>query len=78
MAELWQAYGSWVLYAVLLLSMLWMHGGLGRRGKQGSAGGHAHGHAHGNPQDPRSLEGSSTASAVQADRSGHNHGRGCC
>ena len=69
MGELWQAYGSWILYAVIALGMLWMHGGLGRR----------RGHAQRDLQDPRAAAASSAApAAADQDRGGHSHGKGCC
>jgi len=79
MGELWQAYGNWILYAVIVLAMVWMHGGLGRRGGHGGAHGHDQGHTHGNPQDPpHAAEVSSAAPAAQEDGKGHRHGKGCC
>lgn len=39
MAELWQAYGSWVLYGLFFLAFLWLHGLMhGRRGHGGHGG----------------------------------------
>lgn len=70
MGELWQAYGSWILYAVIALGMLWMHGG---------AHGHDRGHAQRDLQDPRAAAASSAApAAADQDRGGHSHGKGCC
>ncbi|MDR7451323.1 MAG: hypothetical protein QN141_05270 [Armatimonadota bacterium] len=42
MAELWQAYGTWVLYGLFFLAFLWLHGFM-----HGGHGGH--GGAHGRP-----------------------------
>ena len=79
MGELWQAYGSWILYAVIALGMLWMHGGLGRRSRHGGAHGHDRGHAQRDLQDPRAAAASSAApAAADQDRGGHSHGKGCC
>ena len=86
MGELWQAYGNWIIYAVIVLGMLWMHGGLGRRTAQGGPHGHeqggagAHGHEQEHvQQDPQSTMASSAVSpAIPQDRKGHNHGKGCC
>lgn len=41
MAELWQAYGGWVLYAAFFASFAWLH----LRMHAGGHGGHGCGHA---------------------------------
>jgi hypothetical protein len=76
MADLWQAYGTWIMYGALVLAMLWMHGGLGRRGRQGADHGHDPSDGHGHPQDPAAE--ASTSAATPGERGGHTHGRGCC
>lgn len=63
MSELWQGYGTWIIYAVIVLGMLWMHGGFGRRGGHGGAHGHAQGHSGAHGHD----EGDSAAHAEAPD-----------
>ena len=77
MAELWQAYGNWIFYAVLIFAMLWMHGGPGRRGGHGAT----HDHTHADSSEPRPAAESSGPSVLgNDDRTGHSHkdGKGCC
>lgn len=51
MAELWQAYGTWVLYGLGFLLFFWLHGFMhghgGHGGHGGARGGVTQGGAHG-------------------------------
>lgn len=63
MAELWQSYGSWILYGLFFLVMVLLHGrmhGHGGHGRQATGDHTTHsaqagaeaGHAHGDPGKP--------------------------
>jgi hypothetical protein len=74
MAELWQAYGNWILFALFFMLMighhLFMgHGGHGARGT--AAGGMAHGEEHGDGHGEahREVHG-------EANLDGHEEGHG--
>ena len=75
MAEIWQSYGSWVLYGLFFVVMVLLQGRMHGHGGHGSHGSHEPGPAaNAGPQDP--IAG------------GHAHGdggkpatrahRGCC
>lgn len=77
MAELWQAYGSWVLYGLFFLAFLWLHGFMHGRGGHGEQG---------EPPQVRSMDASATTNQPDAgshhnrasDRGSHKHTGGCC
>lgn len=81
MAELWQAYGNWILYGLLFLAFLWLHArmhghGAGHRG-HGAPKGHSEFEAQQrvalNRQEPgENPHGQSGASEPSQSR------RGCC
>jgi|GEM_PF-6023684 len=84
MAELWQTYGAWILYAAFFFAMLWMHGFM--RGGRGRQAGHHHPHGDGAEGSSGGAEAASPTPAAdgapRADRGtksrGHNHRGGCC
>lgn len=67
MAELWQSYGSWVLYGIFFALMLLMHGRM-----HGEHGSHA-GNREAAGRDPAAGH-----SREDPARPAHNHRRGCC
>lgn len=77
MADLWQSYGSWILYALFFLVFLWLHGlmhGIGGSGRRGGHCGMDHGdeeHQHAPTAQPRRH-----ADDARAESS-HRHRGGC-
>jgi len=77
MAELWQSYGSWVLYGLFFLVFLWLHGFMHGHGGHGG---------HGERPQVRSTDASPPNDQPDAgshlthasDRKSHKHTGGCC
>lgn len=76
MADVWQTYGSWILYGIFFVLMVLMHAGM-------------HGHAgHGRGRTAQDREAAASGDPAEAsaerhahgsfDRSSHRHGGGCC
>lgn len=57
MAELWQAYGTWVLYGLFFLVFLWLHGFMHGRGGHGGHGTTRGGVGHGGSHDSHAMRG---------------------
>lgn len=82
MTEFWQAYGSWIVYGVIILAFVWLHGGMHGHGGHGNHTGHGRSAQAGtgearnpkvSPQDPpaQAHQGHATGKASRG------HG-GCC
>lgn len=92
MADLWQAYGSWVLYVIFLLTFIWLHARMHSSGHGCGPGNHdhsRHGHhpdregAASGPQAARGAQGSVEGPPVQPrgedapEKTPRSHS-GCC
>jgi len=64
MLNLVESYGTWILFAVLFLAMLWMHAGHLRHG------------SHRGRQDSDNLEDQASDPGVDESSSRHGRGRG--
>lgn len=80
MAELWQAYGSWVVYGLFFLLFLWLHGFMHGHGGHGAQGGHGE-HPQSRPANAASSSdpsGGGTHDHDASDQKPHKHSHGCC
>ncbi len=81
MGELWQAYGSWVLYGLFLLAFVWIHGRM--HGDWGRAQSDEI-DAERSPRDGQTQAAPPGGGAPhahpghKAGGQGHRHGSGCC
>lgn len=80
MGELWQAYGSWVLYGLVFLAFVWFHGRLhGAWGRARADDDPERGPQDGRAQTVLPQEGGPHAHAGhKTGGQGHRHGGGCC
>ncbi|MDQ7851161.1 MAG: hypothetical protein QN152_09845 [Armatimonadota bacterium] len=79
MAELWQAYGNWILFALFFILMMGHHlfmGHGGHGGRRVAAGGTAHGEGHGeghrerHDEAPKEVHGEGN---LEGHAEGHPH-----
>lgn len=55
-AELWQSYGTWILYALFFLAFLWMHGRMHAMGAGHGAHSGCGGSLAGPPSQPKGQQ----------------------
>ena len=72
MAEVWQSYGSWILYGLFFILMMLLHT---RMHGHGAHAGHAAGGHTANAADGSAADGHAHGDA--GNRRGHHRGR-CC
>lgn len=85
MAELWQSYGSWIIYGLVFLVFLWLHSRMHGHG-HGHGGHNSHGsHGHVEPGTRAELdqlgpEGNPPGHAHGGDKAGEapRRRKGCC